>query len=95
MDEAVEMSTTHLNDNIDVINIKASRRNVRANQDILGSWIPKLFQSSLPLSLFQVSMYGQKVAEFLIFKLSRLILRLSEDQDFLVSIILYKPLNMS
>ena len=95
MDEAVRISTTHLNDNIDVINIKASRRNVRTNQDILGPSCPKLLQSSLPLSLFQVSMYGQEIGKFLVFKVSRLAFHLAEYQDFLVSILLYKPLNMS
>ena len=51
MHEAVEMSATHLDHHVDVINVKASCSDVGANQYMRTPWLPELLERSFPCSL--------------------------------------------
>ena len=87
VDEAINIYHALLNDHIDIINVKASRRHVRSHENCIGSGPSELVQNVQSRALHQIAVKAAKSRVVLPLIVLHLKLCLAEDKDLEVAIL--------
>jgi hypothetical protein len=95
MDETLGFSATHLDDDINVVDVEASGCHIGADKNMLRARLPEFSESVLSRPLLKVAMDWEEVGKLQFLKFTSLIFCLTENDDLLVAVFLNKLLDVS